>query len=77
MILISKTINKHILTNEALDTTRVAVVLHVRTKLHHVLNFVHIRNCNFGRVVKAVALGAILARGVGSNPTGCILNFNT
>ena len=26
---------------------------------------------NFGRVVKAVALGAILVRGVGSNPTGC------
>ena len=38
MILIGKTVNKHILTSEALDTTRVAVVLHVRTKLHRVLD---------------------------------------
>jgi hypothetical protein len=28
---------------------------------------------NFGRVVKAVALGAILFGGVGSIPTGCSL----
>ena len=28
--------------------------------------------CKFGRVVKAVALGAILVRGRGSNPLACI-----
>ena len=27
--------------------------------------------CKFGRVVKALALGASLERGVGSNPTAC------
>ena len=27
--------------------------------------------CKFGRVVKAVALGAILVRGRGSNPLAC------
>jgi hypothetical protein len=29
----------------------------------------------FGRVVKAVALGAILVRGRGSNPLACIIFF--
>ena len=28
-------------------------------------------NSKFGRVVKAVALGAILERGMGSNPIAC------
>ena len=36
MILSIKKINEHSLTSETLDTTRVAVVLHVRTKLHRV-----------------------------------------
>jgi hypothetical protein len=31
---------------------------------------------NFGRVVKALALGASLARGTGSNPVGCSYPFN-
>jgi hypothetical protein len=31
---------------------------------------------NFGRVVKALALGASLARGTGSNPVGCKRPFN-
>ena len=31
--------------------------------------------CKFGRVVKAVALGAILVRGRGSNPLACISFF--
>ena len=31
---------------------------------------------NFGRVVKALALGASLARGTGSNPVGCMRPFN-
>ena len=30
-------------------------------------------NCKFGRVVKALALGASLERGMGSNPIACIL----
>ena len=48
MILRIKKIKKHSLTSEALDTTRVAVVLHVRTKLHRVWNsittFIKIRD---------------------------------
>ena len=31
------------------------------------------RRCNFGRVVKALALGASLERGMGSNPIACII----
>ena len=33
------------------------------------------RSCNFGRVVKALALGASLERGMGSNPIGCKTHF--
>ena len=33
------------------------------------------RRCNFGRVVKALALGASLERGMGSNPIGCKTYF--
>jgi hypothetical protein len=34
-----------------------------------------LRRCNFGRVVKALALGASLERGMGSNPIGCKTHF--
>jgi hypothetical protein len=33
--------------------------------------------CKFGRVVKALALGASLARGMGSNPIACTRLFVT
>jgi hypothetical protein len=37
--------------------------------------FVSVDGRKFGRVVKAVALGAILVRGRGSNPLACIIFF--
>ena len=67
MILIIKKINNHSLITETLDTTRVAVVLHVRTKLHRVFFITAVLAEWLRRTLKAR-----VRKSVGSIPTDCI-----